>query len=95
MPLRMKRIRETFGKKVYAENGDFFGTVQDLVVNGNKVSGWKVTAESRSLLSSIKGAKGVIVPHQLVKAVGDIVIISRAAIPSGGEKSEELEEVEA
>lgn len=95
MPLRMKRVRETFGKDVYVEDGDYFGKVQDLVIKRNKVSGWKLTAEESSILQSIKGAKGVIVPHQLVKAVGDILIISKAAIPSGGgeELSEEVEEL--
>lgn len=93
MPLRMKRVRKTFGKDVYVEDGEYFGSVQDLVISSNKVSGWKITAESASLLKSIKGAKGVIVPHQLVKAVGDIVIISQSAIPSReGEAEEELEE---
>jgi len=33
-------------------------------------------------------AKGVVVPHQLVKAVGDIMIISRAAMPSGSGEDE-------
>jgi len=39
------------------------------------------------------GAKGVIVPHQLVKAIGDVMIINKAAIPSYSE--EEKEEVNA
>jgi sporulation protein YlmC with PRC-barrel domain len=34
-------------------------------------------------------AKGVIVPHQLVKSVGDIMIISKAAVPSYSEEGEE------
>ena len=36
-----------------------------------------------SFLNKVLGsAKGVIVPHQLVKSIGDIMIISRAAVPS-------------
>ena len=31
--------------------------------------------------SFLGGAKGVIIPHQFVKAVGDIVIVSRANLP--------------
>jgi len=35
-------------------------------------------------------AKGVIVPHQLVKAAGDIFIISRNAVPNyPGDEGEE------
>ena len=34
-------------------------------------------------------AKGVIVPHQLVKSIGDIMIISKAAVPSYSEGESE------
>jgi sporulation protein YlmC with PRC-barrel domain len=44
----------------------------------------KMKKITESLLGT---AKGVIVPHQLVKAIGDIMIISRSAVPSyGGEE---------
>jgi len=35
--------------------------------------------------------KGVIVPHQLVKSIGDIMIISKAALPSSSEEEEKEE----
>jgi len=37
------------------------------------------------------GARGVIIPHQFVKAVGDVVIVSRASLPldEGDENVEE------
>ena len=31
--------------------------------------------------SYLGGARGVIIPHQFVKAIGDVVIISRANLP--------------
>ena len=34
-------------------------------------------------------AKGVIVPHQLVKSIGDIVIISKSAVPAYNPDEEE------
>ena len=37
------------------------------------------------------GARGVIVPHQFVRAISDIFIINKAALPSSSEK--DLEEV--
>ena len=51
---------------------------------------WKVRATKASQLSRVLGgAKGVMVPHQMVKTVGDIMIISRTAVP---QQDEELDE---
>lgn len=82
--LKMRKVTETYDLKVFTDNGDYFGDVEDGIVNGNRLSGWKIKAAKNSYLSKVLGsAKGVIVPHQLVKAVGDVLIISRNAIPSG------------
>ena len=35
----------------------------------------------------LRGARGVVVPHQMVKAVGDVMIINHSAIPSVGERT--------
>ena len=46
-------------------------------------------ATKNSFLNKVLGsAKGVIVPHQLVKSIGDIMIISKAAVPSYEGESE-------
>jgi len=82
--LRLKKISETYGMKVFTDAGDYFGDVEEVVIAGNKVSGWRVRATKNSFLTKVLGsAKGVIVPHQLVKSIGDIVIISKSAVPSG------------
>ena len=48
-----------------------------------KIFGWRVRATKNSFLSGVLGsAKGVIVPHQLVKSIGDVMIISKAAVPN-------------
>jgi sporulation protein YlmC with PRC-barrel domain len=89
--LKMKKVSDTYDLRVFTDFGDYFGDVEDSIVSGNKISGWKIKATKNSFLSQVIGsAKGVIVPHQLVKAVGDILIISKNAIPSG--PSEEMEE---
>jgi len=89
--LKMKKVSDTYDLKVFTDAGDYFGDVEDSIVTSNKVSGWKIKATKSSFLSRVLGsAKGVIVPHQLVMAVGDILIISRNAIPSSGvEEGEE------
>ena len=90
--LKMKRISETFEMKVFTDNGEYFGDVEESILTKNKVSGWRVRSTKNSYLSKVLGsAKGVIVPHQLVKSIGDIMIISKAAIPSYGSGQEEME----
>ncbi|MGM5481436.1 MAG: PRC-barrel domain-containing protein [Nanobdellota archaeon] len=81
--LKMKRISETYDMRVFTDAGDYFGDVEESILTQSKIFGWKVRATKNSFLNKVLGsAKGVIVPHQLVKAVGDIMIISKTAIPS-------------
>ncbi len=89
--LKMKKISETYDLRVFTDSGDYFGDIEDTIVQGNKVSGWKIRATKNSFLSKVLGsAKGVIVPHQFVKAIGDVLIISKNAAPGGSvEESEE------
>jgi sporulation protein YlmC with PRC-barrel domain len=88
--LRMKRITDAHEMKVFSDQGEYFGDVEETIIQSNKIYGWKVRATKSSFLSKVLGnARGVIVPHQLVKSIGDIMIISKAAIPSQHDESEE------
>jgi len=81
--LRMKKVSEIYDMKVFTDQGDYFGDVEEVVIQSNKITGWRVNATKNSFLNKLLGsAKGVIVPHQLIKAIGDVVIISQNAIPS-------------
>lgn len=83
--LKMKKVTETYDLKVFTDAGDYFGDIEDSIVHSNRVSGWKIKATKNSYLSRVLGsAKGVIVPHQMVKAIGDIFVISKSAAPSSG-----------
>ncbi|MBW2991622.1 PRC-barrel domain-containing protein [Candidatus Woesearchaeota archaeon] len=87
--LKMKRISETYDMKVFTDTGDYFGDVEESILTQNKIFGWKVKATRGSFLTKVLGsAKGVIVPHQLVKAIGDIMLISKAALPSYSSEEE-------
>ena len=89
--LKIKKISETYDMRVFTDNGEYFGDVEESILTSNKVFGWRVRATKNSFLTKVLGsAKGVIVPHQLVKSIGDIMIISKAAVPSyeGSEKDE-------
>jgi len=89
--LKMKKITETFDMKVFTDEGDYFGDIEESILTENKVFGWRVRATKNSFLNKVLGsAKGVIVPHQLVKSVGDIMIISKSAVPSYSSEEEEI-----
>ena len=87
--LKMKKISETYDMRVFTDTGEYFGDVEESILTQNKIFGWRVRATKNSFLSKVLGsAKGVIVPHQLVKSIGDIIIISRAAVPSYSEEEQ-------
>ncbi|MDI3473789.1 MAG: hypothetical protein PWR30_112 [Candidatus Woesearchaeota archaeon] len=88
--LKMKKISTTYDMKVFTDEGDYFGDVEESIINGNKIYGWRIKATKNSVLNRvISNAKGVIVPHQLVKAIGDIMLISKSAVPSYEGKEEQ------
>ncbi|MBW3000148.1 photosystem reaction center subunit H [Candidatus Woesearchaeota archaeon] len=88
--LKMRKISDTYEMKVFTDSGDYFGDVEESILTKTKVFGWRVKASKNSYLAKVLGsAKGVIVPHQLVKSIGDIMIISKAAVPSYSPEEEE------
>lgn len=79
--MKIKKISEIVGKKVYTDSGDFFGEIEEANLHENKIDGWRIKVGG-SVMSLIGGAKGVIIPHQFVKAINDICIINKSALPS-------------
>ena len=91
--LKMKKITETYDRKVFTDTGDYFGDVEESILVQTKVFGWRVRSTKNSFLSHVLGsAKGVIVPHQLVKSIGDVMIISKAAVPNYNPEEESTAE---
>jgi len=89
MVLNMKKISDVYEMKVFTDQGDYFGDIEECIITTTKVFGWRIRATKNSTLHQILGGvKGVIVPHQLVKAIGNIMIISKSAIPSYEDKGE-------
>ena len=74
------------GRKVYTDNGDFFGVVEELNLLDNKIDGWRIVVSRIGPM--LGGARGIIVPHQFVKAIGDVIVISKNAIPVRSEEDE-------
>lgn len=79
--LRIKNISEVIGKYVHTSDGDFFGQVDDVNLVDNKIDGWKIKVGS-GFLSMFGGAKGIIIPHQFVRAIGDVMIINKNSLPN-------------
>lgn len=82
--LKIKKMTPTLGKKVYTDGGDFFGEVEEVILAENKIDSWRLRV-SRQMVNQLNGARGVIIPHQFVKAVGDILIINKASLPMAEE----------
>jgi sporulation protein YlmC with PRC-barrel domain len=87
--MRIKKISEVIGLRVYTDNGEHFGEIEEANLSENKIDGWRIKV-SGSMMSLISGARGVIIPHQFVKAISDIFVISKSALPS----QEGVEEVQ-
>ncbi|MCX8158945.1 MAG: PRC-barrel domain-containing protein [Candidatus Pacearchaeota archaeon] len=79
--LRIKKLSEVLGKHVYTSEGDYFGQVEEVNLADNKVDGWKIRLGS-GLIGALGGARGVIIPHQFVKAVGDVFIVTKTSLPT-------------
>jgi sporulation protein YlmC with PRC-barrel domain len=89
--MRIKKISEVLGNRVYTDSGDFFGEIEEANLSDNRIDGWRIRVGS-GVVSMIGGAKGVIIPHQFVKAIGDVFLINKSALPSTDSSLEEVSE---
>lgn len=96
--LRIEKLTRMLGKQVYTSEGDYFGQVEEVNLIDNKIDGWRIRVGS-GFMSSLGGARGVVIPHQFVKAIGDVFIVNRGSLPKrdeghmdlGGSDGEEQE----
>ncbi len=87
----IKKITDVLGTKVYTDSGDFFGEIEEANLQENKIDGWRIKVGG-GVMSLIGGARGVIIPHQFVRAIGDIFLINKTALPSPDSEVEEVPE---
>jgi sporulation protein YlmC with PRC-barrel domain len=87
---KFKKVKDSYGMKVFTNKGYFFGEIEEAIIEDNKIASWKVKSiPGSSLATSVKEAKGVILPHKYFLAFGDIVIIKNVDI---GGNTTEIEE---
>ena len=89
--LKIKRLSEMIGKKVYTDAGDLFGVVEEVNLVDNRVDGWRLVVSRESpIADSLGGARGIIVPQQFIKSIGDVLIISSNAVPARHDEEEDI-----
>ncbi|MDD4877677.1 MAG: PRC-barrel domain-containing protein [Candidatus Nanoarchaeia archaeon] len=87
--LKIKQVTDVYDMQVFTDTGEYFGDVEEAILQGNKVYGWRIRATRNSFLTKLLGgAKGVVVPHNLVKAIGDVMVVSKSAVPAYDENEE-------
>jgi sporulation protein YlmC with PRC-barrel domain len=78
--LKIKKISAMLGKRVFTDTGDLFGEIEEVVLAENKIDSWRMRV-SREMARNLNGARGIIIPHQFVKAIGDVFVINGANLP--------------
>ena len=92
MVLKILRISDVLGMRILTDSGEHVGVIEEANLVENKVDSWRVKISRDSNLTSVLGgARGLIIPHQYVKAISEVVIINRNSIPTH-EETQELEE---
>ena len=64
-------VRGLIGKKVYSENGDYLGKVEDVVLGENRIENLKIRIDKKHKFK----AKGISINYKQVKSVGEVIII--------------------
>ncbi len=90
--LDMKRLSKVIGTQVYTDNGELFGEIEDVNLVDNKIDGWRIRVGG-GIIGLLGGARGVIIPHNFVKAIGDVFIINKTSLPQKSEGAEDIEEI--
>ena len=93
--LKIKRLSEVIGKRVYSDSGDKCGFVEEINLVDNRIDSWRiVVSKDTDMGPLLGGARGIIVPQQFIKAVGDVIVISRNAVPAREEEEIAVDEEE-
>ena len=78
--LKIKKISAMLGKRVFTDSGDLFGEIEEVTLAENKIDSWRIRV-SKDMGRSLNGARGIIIHHQFVKAIGDVFVINSANLP--------------
>lgn len=90
MAIKLRKISETYKAKIYTEDGYFLGEVEDAIIIGNKIDEWKIKVYNQEFRS--RGINGLFIKHILIKAMGQIWLVSKAVYSVINKTPEEPEE---
>jgi len=58
MALKTKKLSNTVGMQVYTDSAEYLGEIEEAILTGNKVEGWRVKATRGSFLEkALSGAQ--------------------------------------
>jgi sporulation protein YlmC with PRC-barrel domain len=87
-----QEITTLVGREVYTNNGVFVGEVEDvrLDLGGQEVTGLALGELSQELFAGrVEAGKGVMIPYNWVRAVGDVILINDVVERFEDEEDEE------
>ena len=53
--LKTKRVTEIYDLRVFTDDGNYFGDVEESIISSNKLFGWRIKASKGSYLSKVLG----------------------------------------
>ncbi len=98
MPVNVEKLSEMFSKDVFTDKGRYCGQVKNVKIDLDKFRMGSIVLKARKgsyLARMLGGKKGVVIPYQFIKAIGDIVIIkhiSSEAVKGTQKKEAEVKE---
>ena len=55
--LRIKRLSEVVGRRVYTDTGDLFGLIEEVNLVDNKIDGWRIVVSRESGMVQVLGGQ--------------------------------------
>lgn len=89
--MKIKKVSDALGMEVYTDSGDYFGKINGVNFDENRIESWVISLGEAA--ASLISTRGVIIPNQYVKAIGDIFIITKNALPVQEVQTEETLEI--
>ena len=57
--LKMRKLSDSYDLKVFTDSGDYFGDIEECILAGNKISGWRYKRTSWNMGESKRQDKHV------------------------------------
>ncbi len=85
MPVNIEKLSGMFSKDVFTDRGKYCGQIKNVKIDLDKFRMGSIVLKAKKgsyLARMLGGKKGIVIPYQFIKAVGDIVIIKHISSDS-------------